>query len=324
MQEAAISRATLYNWMTEFSEDAELQNVPVEKDYLNKWASSGVVSNEGIPTADTMPDRRYKMLLSAIGKVDEGGQLSRKLVTLLVRRFTLSIAQACDIVGIDEALYGYKPRKPEADDQDVYNAMVALLNAQPSLTFQDLCDALKTTHPNWPRKQVKRVYRERRLYNLRDRKKGEKADLAEYISTPLQTPTLSRRERTGSCWNAIYLPADENDGTSVLAITDDADNAPLNAISFSGEATTEQTLQFFDTAYQQNGAPRKLRMPTMPPFIDKEIQRWAWGNKVAIHLLNLQREENALEVAGQMQGLQDALQRMDRKTFIATLEAWLA
>lgn len=319
LQEAAISRATLYNWIEEFGQEEEMQSIIPEKDYLNAWASQGTVANKEVPTAADMPGTRYKMLLSALGKVDADGQLSRKLVSVLVRRFTLTIGQACEIVGLDEETYGYKPRKPEVDDQEVYELMAALLHTQPELTFVELYEKVREKEPSWPRKQIKRIYRERRLYNLRSRQKPKgKTFIEEALSK-----TALRRERSGSCWDLVYLQPTPDRAEYILAIVDDADGQALNAATGIGEATPADAIEFFDRALEENGAPRKLRLPGKAPFTDKEIQRWAWGNKIAFQMMTLNKQENLEEIAAAEQHLESCLSNDNALTLGAKLEAWL-
>src|SRR4051794_30643093 len=113
-REAVISRATLYNWIKEFSDEQT------------------VVNNEaaGQPAEDTIawqPLDKHKMLIAALGKIDKDKKIGHKLVSELMKRYTLTVAQACSIAGMEETDYNYKPRKPEVEDRLVYNELVRLI-----------------------------------------------------------------------------------------------------------------------------------------------------------------------------------------------------
>src|SRR5690606_14148965 len=99
-REALISRATLYNWLDEFKHlEAELtgKNDDAEVSSIKK-ASRPELLQKASPEAG----ERYRMLVSAISGIATNKVFSKKLVALLVKRFTLTVPQACAVVGIDE------------------------------------------------------------------------------------------------------------------------------------------------------------------------------------------------------------------------------
>ena len=275
--EAGISRATLYNWMNEFPPPPELQNA-------DEFVADKEVKDESFYPKHEGTGK-YEMMVAALKQMDTDRALSRKMVQAIVKRYTLSVSQACAIVGMDEEAYGYKPRKPEVDDEIVHQELARLTQEEPSRGFIDCYKILQRTHPKWTRKQIKRVYREQRLYLRRIRVRRTK--------TETKTEEQLRLHRYSTVWNLGMV---ERDGHWLLFILDEQDNVPLNAASGIGEITDEAVLSFLTLAMNENGKPRKLRIPGKTPFNSKEVTRWVWEHKAALQTLNLAKPENEEEV----------------------------
>lgn len=244
-----------------------------------------------LPEIKTLPVHqaatKHRMLLAALDKVDTDKGLARKLAATLVKRFTLSIAQACEIAGIDAATYGYKPRKPEVDDRLVQQSIVQLLANEPTHSFDQCCEALRKANPDWTRKQIKRVYREGRLYLKRRRSVSSKK------GAPVQT--FIHLQRPGACWNVGLLQDEDN---YLLFILDDADAIVLNTERINEQPTGEQIIAFLNRAEEENGKPRRLRVPDKEPFNIREITGWAHKHKLSVLKLSMSKPENELEVQG--------------------------
>jgi transposase InsO family protein len=306
-KEASISRATLYLWIKEF---AGVETVPVESD------ENDLNGNDySAPIIPTLPapesPAAHRMLQTALAKVDLDGSISRKLAGVLVKRFTISVAQACKIVGIPEEIYGYKPRKPEADDELVYAELTSLINEDRSRGFNQLYEILQKTRPEWPRKQIKRIYRERRLYLKRKRTRRSPADkFKELVQTnPLPArPDLSpadiplRIQKPDGSWHLGMIAGSFSSGTDSnsriwwLAYLLDAETGtPLNVRIGTGTPAAVDITSFLSLAVEQNSKPRKLKVLGTPPFNDKDVVKWVWQHKVALHTMSLQKEENMRE-----------------------------
>lgn len=284
-REAQISRATLYNWIDEYKSENPLKEIDDQN------AGTDPVQDH-VPPA-TLPVHhaatKHRMLLAALDKVDVDKAFARKLVGTLIKRFTLSIAQACEITGIDEATYGYKPRKPEVDDRLVQQAIVQLLTDDPARSFDQCCDLLCKTNPGWTRKQIKRVYREGRLYLKRQRSRSGKKGATLLPVFPLYP------QRPDACWNLGMLQGKNDD---LLYILDDADAVLLNTEKITGRLTTENVTAFLNRAILENGRPRRLRVPDKEPFNIREITGWAHQHKLSLLRLSMGKPENELEMQG--------------------------
>src|SRR3982751_2555543 len=183
-KEAVISRATLYNWVKEFSEE-------------NTTVDNEVGLPEEHPIA-WQPLDKHKMLLAALGKIDKDKKISQKLVSELMKRYTLTVAQACSIAGIEESAYNYKPRKPEVADRLVYDELVRLIAEDSSRGLDDCHAVLQSAHPEWTHKQIKRIYRQGRLYLKRNRARNTKLLNNVISQTTVPADRVLRLKREGA------------------------------------------------------------------------------------------------------------------------------
>ena len=307
-REASISRATLYNWLEEFK---ELGN---GHQYDESDSSSGQKASkpELLKKATQEAGERYRMLVAALSGIDTNQNISKRLVAVLVKRFTLTVPQACAIVGIDEEVYGYKPRKPEVEDYVVYEALVNLIREDRSRDFETCYEIILKNNPDWTRKQIKRVYRDGMVYlerqrsNVRWEKVGKaKNKAAEVVETVAASTTAGRVKKPGATWNLGFLEMSSViDGVNqpwwTLFIQDEETGTPLNAENGFGEITTEQIISFLDRAAAENDIPRKLKVPGKQALAAREITRWVWEHKMTLYTLSLNKPENA-ETVGNME-----------------------
>jgi transposase-like protein len=275
MAEAGISRATLYNWLAEFPEAPPAAEASTEPE-------------EVLPTIATRrsASAQLQMLQEALAATDEGeAPLRQQLVRQLMRRHNLSVPQACAIAGLPVDAYQYKPRKPEADDREVYEGLYNLLEEEGSRQFEDLIALLRVQEPTWPRKQIRRIYKEARLYQKRTR--------TVRVGAPETTSPAGGRKlryRPDATWILALtaLPAGK-----LLFALDDADRAPLGAVMLpAGESEEAVLLQFLAATAETAGLPRKLRLPGIAPFNSREVLRWAMGGQVGLQTASMGKEEN--------------------------------
>ncbi|MDQ2752204.1 MAG: transposase [Bacteroidota bacterium] len=274
--EASISRATLYNWISEFNEiGAKTNEEPSPATASLSW----------------QPTDKYKILLSALLKIDGDKTISCKLVREMVKRYNITPAQACELVNLPEEAYRHRPRKPEADDKEVYAALVHLLDENKSRTLEDCIAILQQQQPHWAVKQVKRIYRQDRLYLQRTRLR-QVAFLPETktVATGILLP--KRLQREAAFWH-LGLIKEEN--CWLLFLLDYEEGTPLNAIAGNGEPSEAAVMQLLTKAAEENGLPKKIRLPNVTPFASRELSKWSWENKVALYNLSMAKAENNLE-----------------------------
>lgn len=280
MQQAGISRATLYNWLAEFPEKAEAPETaaaeaPAPPKIELQRSGTGLL----------------QMLQDALAVVDANNNIRQSLVRQLVRKHTLSIAQACAIAGLPEDAFEHKARKPEADDREVYETLFHLLEEDPTRPFEELILLLRKAEPSWPRKQIRRIYKDARLYQLRTRKRTPPAPRTAAPGA------LQRRQRPDAVWTMGL--ANTSLGTVLFAL-DSADHAGLGAVLLpqaegpEGEATL---IQFLTATAAAVGTPRKLRLPGIAPFNAREVLRWSMQNQVGLQTASFGKEENVAEWA---------------------------
>lgn len=302
-REASISRATLYNWIDEFKyieeevKAARELKSPTPR-HAPKTSRPDLIQKAGPEIAE-----RYKMLVSALAGVDPSRQFSKKIVAALIKRYTLTVAQACAIAGMDEAQYGYKPRKPEAEDYLVYEALVAVIHEDRSREFEDCYKILLQQHPDWTRKQIKRVYRDGMVYLERKRSntRWEKVSGVERVpkeqpDTTLAPVTIRRKDTTGTAWNIALLEGrfagNEGGVWWILCLLADGALEPVNAECGIGKVSIDDVLRFLERAAVENGLPKKLRVPGKEVLTARELTRWVWQHKMALHTFSLNKPEN--------------------------------
>ncbi|HTM65015.1 MAG TPA: transposase [Flavipsychrobacter sp.] len=336
-REAAVSRATLYNWLDEFEDTVKEIS---KKDALETESGEKSSRPDLIQRTSHETGERYRMLVAAIAGVDQNLAFSKKLITALVKRFTLTVPQACAIVGIDESAYGYKPRKPEVEDYVVYEALVNLIHEDRTRDFETCYKLLLRQYPDWTRKQIKRVYRDGMVYLERKRSntRWEKAAKAResVITAPSETVIgtvfAERIQKPGGTWNLGLIQFSSSfDGEMQpcwwLFILDEEHNTPLNAACGAGDVSIEQVLSFLDKAVVENGTPRKLKIPGKSVLTARELTRWVWEHRMTLYTLSLNKPENAVTIAA-MEQL--AMERLNLNTissieeFELAIDNWIA
>ncbi len=274
--EAAISRATLYNWLGEFtSSDNKRNEEPVQTEPSLSW----------------QPNDKYKMLLSALLKIDEDKTVSRKLARELAKRYNLTTTQACALVNLPEEAYNYRPRKPEAEDKEVYAALVHLLEENRSRSLEDCIAVLQQSQPDWAVQQIKRIYRQGRLYLKRTRiRRIAFSPENKMITTNIPLPLKLQKEK--AFWHIGVI---KEDGLWLLFLLDYEYGTPLNIMAGEGEMNEVSMMQFITKAAAENGIPKKIRIPATAPFVSRELSKWSWEHKVALYNLSMAKQENRLE-----------------------------
>ncbi len=285
LMEASITRATLYNWIEEFKGDKDFER---EAENFRKPAAQKIIKTskpELLNQVSTDGDEKYQMLVSSIAAIDKNKSFSKRLVAVLIKRYTINAAQACAIAGIDTETYGYKPRKPEVEDYVVYDALVKTIHSNKTISFDDLCVICLEKNPTWTRKQIKRVYRDGMVYLERTRKNAsEQKTKSSEIAV-----AKNRIQKPGASWVLGML----NEGKdSVLYIVDDETKTPLNAHIFSNSLKLNNVLSFLEQCILENGLPKRMKLPNIAVFSSREIIRWSWQHKMALVTLSLEKEEN--------------------------------
>ena len=142
-----ICRKTFYNWVKYFKRK--------EKYLFHKNEDAERTDRKVSQTIG----RKNFMLKSAISKIVPEA-IQRKLVQNIVRRFSVTKEDACDIVGFDFDKYDYKLRRPEIDDPLVVRAIQEALTINPEAPLYSCFDAILAKYPDCPSKQMKRICRE--------------------------------------------------------------------------------------------------------------------------------------------------------------------
>ncbi len=279
--EAQISRATLYNWQSEFA-------VLAKEDADRERQTAASLSWQ--------PNDKYKMLLSALMKTDADKTISRRLARELAKRYNLTTVQACALVNLQPDMYGHRPRKPEADDNDVYAALLHLLEEQNSRSLQDCIALLQVSQPGWTIRQIKRIYRQGRLYLKRTRIRRADSLPKKIISSFASAATPLQTLHEGAFWHIGLLEQQTSEETIwLLFVMNYTDGTPFHILTGRNEICEADIMKLIKTAAAQNGLPKKIRLPAAAPFAGSDMQKWCWQNRIAIHNLSMAKPENILE-----------------------------
>lgn len=276
-KEAAISRATLYNWRDEL-------NIIDEKKKQEEAQATASLSWQ--------PNDKYKMLVSVLVKTDADKTVSGKLARELMKRYNLTVSQACALVEMPEEMFTHRPRKPEANDIEVYAALVHLLEEKTNRSLDDCITVLQQSHPLWAVKQIKRIYRQGRLYLKRTRIRRIASASQETQTTHTVFSPMARLQRQANFWHIGLL---QEERCWLLFLLDYEDGTPLNAIPGDGEINVENVMQFIVASASEIGLPKKIRLPAAAPFSSRELSKWSWENRIALHQLSMAKPENLLE-----------------------------
>jgi hypothetical protein len=286
LMEASITRATLYNWIDEFKGDKDFER---EAENFRKPPAEKIIKTskpELLNQVLASSEEKYQMLLSSIATIDKNQSFSKRLVAVLIKRYTLTVAQACAIAGVTEDFYGYKPRKPEVEDYLVYEALVKLIHEDKTIIFNNLCNLCLEKNKGWTRKQIKRVYRDGMVYLERTRKNSseQKAKNKTVFAT-------NRIQRPGAMWVLGLMNIEQR---TALYIVDEENLHLLNAQTFSSSLTLNHLLSFLEQCVVENGQPKRMKLPNIAAFSSREIIRWSWQHKMALVTISLQKEENEI------------------------------
>lgn len=337
-REALISRATLYNWLDEFE---RLSGQTESRSFAEQLPEGKASRPELISKTTTEAGEAYRMLTAAIAGIDSGRSFSKKLVAVLVKRFTLTVPQACGIVGMDEADYGYRPRKPEAEDYIVYEALVNLIHEDRTRGFETCYALLLEKNPGWTRKQIKRVYRDGMVYLERTRANNRWQNAKNKTAAPEDTataeaeilsPAANRIQKPGTTWSLGLLEVNLNleDGLQpwwMLCIVEEETGLALNAVHGFGAVTTEDILKFLDKAVVENAAPKKMKVPGKPALAIRELTRWVWQHKMALHNFTLNKAENLAAIQAMENGIFKEIgldSVCSRNELDGLIEGWIA
>ncbi len=188
-----------------------------------------------------------------------------------------------------------------------------LLDEKKSRSLEDCITILQEEKPQWAVKQIKRIYRQGRLYLKRTRIRCiASLPINEMMTTGVLLP--ARLQKQAAFWHIGLL---QEGGLWLLFLLDYEEGTPLNVLPGEGEITEESVIQFIEKAATENGVPKKIRIPAGEPFSGRALSKWAWENRVAIHYLSMAKPENLLE-AGY---IKDDIKRQLRIDEITSLES---
>ena len=178
-----------------------------------------------------------------------------------------SIRRGCKAVGISRAAY-YRnlcPERPE--DQDVIEALNALIEKRPRWGFWKCFKALRRKKHPWNHKRVYRVYCGLKLNQKRRAKKRIPQRLRQPLTVPL---------KPNEVWSADFMSDALYGGSRfrTFNVIDDFNRESL-AVEVDTSITGSRLIRIFQRLQKERGLPKKLRTDNGPEFLSSDFVTWA-------------------------------------------------
>jgi putative transposase len=186
-----------------------------------------------------------------------------------------SISRSCNICGLSQSTYYYKPKK--ADDSAVKKELLKLAEKHPKRGFKKMFNLLRNNGFRWNHKRVYRVYCDLRL-NLRVKpKKRLPSRESRCLIQPLQ-PNI--------CWSIDFMSDALTRGCRfrTFNVIDDYNRECLKIkVAISIPAT--RVAACLDSIALTRGYPFEIRIDNGPEFISNTFKSWAKEHKVNLHFI---------------------------------------
>lgn len=184
----------------------------------------------------------------------------------------ISVRQGCQAAGLARSTYRYE-RKPRPDEE-VIDALNALVERHPALGFWQAFHRLRLAGHRWNHKRVYRVYT---VLGLNIRRRAKKR-LPARVKQPLFQP-----EGPGVVWSLDFMHDSLWDGRTfcLLNVLDDYNRQVLRL-----EADTSlpalRVIRVLEELEESRGLPSMIRVDNGPEFISHKLDVWCKARKVTL------------------------------------------
>ena len=201
----------------------------------------------------------------------------RDMAKQAVTQREISIRLACDIYGISETCYRYRPGL-SADNCIIADWLLRLTHNQRNWGFGLCFVYLRNVKGSvWNHKRVYRIYRELEL-NMRIKpKKRIKRD---------KPVTLAAPSTINETWSMDFMHDQLEDGRSfrLLNILDDCNREGLG-IEVDFSIPTERVIRTLNHLIEWRGKPNRIRCDNGPEYISGTIAGWAAKNGIQLEFI---------------------------------------
>lgn len=260
-----ISEATFYNWKKRYgglgvAELRKLRQLEEENAQLKKLV------------ADLSLDKQ--MLQDVLKKKVLRPAQRRKMVSSLQSDYRVSLRRACEVSLLSTSVWYYKHHR--RDDAPLRSRIRNIAETRVRYGIERIVVLLKREGWKDNAKRVYRIYREEGL-NLRV-KRPRRCRAASHRSKAPVFSTLN------DCWSMDFV-SDELFGTGRIRCLTIVDNFSRRcmAIHVDRGIRSPQVVQVLEgLRLLENELPRKIQVDNGSEFVSKELDRWAYDNKVEL------------------------------------------
>ncbi len=202
----------------------------------------------------------------------------------MVERFKFSERRACRLVGVERSSYRYRAESEEP--LDLRARLRALAEQRRRFGYRRLYVLLRRQGLRVNHKRVYRLYRQEGLsLRLRRRKR---------LSSAARIP-LARPQRPNQRWSMDFMSDFTAEGRRlrILTVVDDFTRY-CGAIEVDTSIPGARVVQVLERLAERQGFPEVIVTDNGPEFTGKELDRWAYKNKVRLDFIRPGRPvENA-------------------------------
>lgn len=187
--------------------------------------------------------------------------------------FRVPIRRACEVVNFARSIYYYKSRR---DRQEFLRMRIKEISqTRVHYGYRRIHILLKREGWEVNHKRVLRLYREEGLQMKRKRPKRRVSAKIREVSTPAV--------QTNDCWSMDFVSDQLFTGQKlrILTIVDNFSRvSPAIGVGFSFKAV--DVIDKLEEAKKEYGLPKNIKVDNGPEFISKELDLWAYTNKVTL------------------------------------------
>lgn len=203
-----------------------------------------------------------------------GSSQRRKIASELISNYRVSLSRACSVSLLNRSMWYYNSCKRA--DKPLRLRIRDIAESRVRYGFWRICVLLR--REGWPdnHKRIYRIYKEEGL-NLR----SKRPRLSRAASHRYERPSFSNLH---DCWSMDFVSDSLFDGKKIRCLTIvDNYSRKCMAIHVGQGIKSHQVVEVLEELRLfKNAKPKKIQVDNGPEFISKEIDRWAYEQKVEL------------------------------------------
>lgn len=195
----------------------------------------------------------------------------------MINQSQLSVARACDCVGLARSTYYQKPVDWAERDSELISELNKLAESDPGQGCDKYIDSLRLNGFKWNHKRIRRVYRALGLnHRVKVKRRIPKRD-----PLPLVVPT-----KPNVVWSADFMSDGLYDGrsTRLFNVIDDFNREALE-IEADTSLTAKRVIRVFERLEEIRGLPDIVRVDNGPEFTSYDFTRWCESKGIFIDFI---------------------------------------